>query len=326
MEKALGLDLLRVTEMAALAAARTMGCGNKDFSDQKATSSLREELNKLPMRGTIVIGEGERDEAPMLYVGEHVGTWEEGAGIIEVDIAVDPLENTNATVNGLNNAIAAIAMAERGGLLHAPDVYMNKIVVGPTAAGCIDINASPTDNIHAIAKAYDRMPNEIVIAVLDRDRHKTLIAEVRSTGARIKLIPDGDLSAGIAAAMRGTGVHAVLGIGGAPEGVLTAAALRCLGGEMQAKLVALSAAQTIRLQELGVNDQDKIYNTEDLAPGNELIFAATGVTPGDLLQGVRFFKGGARTETLIISMQSRKVRFVDTIHLLSHDRVKVMFK
>jgi fructose-1,6-bisphosphatase II len=322
MENAFGLALMHVTEMAAIAAARTMGEGDRKYADHCATETMRSEFNELEMNGVVVIGEGERDQAPMLYVGEHVGIWKEG--VPEVDIAVDPLENTNATAHGTNNAIAVLAIAERGGLLHAPDIYMDKLVVGKPAVGRVHLEASPQENLAAIAKAYDRDIRELVVAILDRERHKELIQKVRDAGARIKLIPDGDLSAGIAAAVRGTGVHVVMGIGGSPEGVLTAAAMRCLGGEIQAKLVALSPDQKERADKLQITNLEKIYSTEELAPGEKMMFAATGVTPGDLLQGVRFFGGGARTETLIMSTQSHKVRFVDTTHVF--DQAKISFR
>ncbi|OIP97897.1 fructose-bisphosphatase, class II [Candidatus Wirthbacteria bacterium CG2_30_54_11] len=324
MEQTFGLSFMHATEMAAMAAARSMGQGNHELSDQLAVQTMRDEFNQLAMRGTIVIGEGERDKAPMLYIGEHVGSWEEKEP--EVDIAVDPLENTNATANGTSNAIAVIAISEKGGLLHAPDVYMDKIVVGHDAKGVVDIDAPPEENLINIAKALDRRVEDLTVAILDRDRHKELIAAVRACGARIKLIPDGDLSAGIAAAVRGTGVHAVMGIGGAPEGVLAAAALRCLNGEIQARLVALNREQHQRLDKVGISDLQKVYTTHELASGRQIMFSATGVTDGDLLKGVRFFGGGARTETLFMSNLSQKVRLVDTTHVHDHDDISFILK
>ncbi len=312
MENAFGLALMHVTERAAIAAARTMGYGDRAYADAEAVAVMREELNQLQMKGTVVIGEGERDKAPMLYVGEQIGNWSLEAAP-EIDIAVDPLENTNATANGTNNAIAVLAISEKGGLLGAPDIYMNKIVVSHEAKGVIDLEAPPKDNLRKIAKAMEREVDDLVVAILKRDRHAELIAQVRDAGARIKLIPDGDLSAGIAAASRGTGVHVVMGIGGAPEGVLTAAAMRCLDGEILGQLVAIGAEQQARVDELGV-DLQRIYTTKELASGENIIFAATGVTDGDLLKGVRFFGGGIRTETCIMTTQSAKVRLVDTIH------------
>jgi len=315
MEKLLGTSLIHVTEMAALAAARTMGCGDRKKADHAATESMRETLNGIQMRGRIVIGEGERDEAPMLYIGEELGcAGSNGESGPEVDIAVDPLENTNATANGTPNAIAVMAIAERGGLFNAPDVYMDKIVVGQVAAGHINLDATPAENVRAIAKAYGRHCEELVITILDRERHRDLIAEVRSTGARIQLIPDGDLSSGISAAVRGTGIHAVMGAGGAPEAVLTAAAMRCLNGEIQARLAAYKPEEHERLAKHGLKAGEKLYRTEDLAPGKKIAFVATGVTLGDLLKGVRLFGGGARTETLFMSSESQKIQFVDTIH------------
>lgn len=321
MDKQLGTDLIHVTEMAAIAAARVMGCGDRHHADHVATEAMRLELNQIVMDGRIVIGEGERDEAPMLFVGEELGD-KSGLEAPQVDIAVDPLENTNATAKGLNNAMVTLAISERGGLLHAPDVYMDKIVVGHVAAGKIDLDAAVSDNIQAIATAYNRTPAELVVAILDRQRHEEKIKQIRATGARVKLIPDGDLSEGIAAAVRGTAVHAVMGIGGAPEAVLTAAAMRCLGGEIQARFVAIGDDQVERLGKLGYTDWSKKYTTEELASGKHIIFLATAVTFGDLLKGVRFFHGGARTETLYMSTQTRKIRFIDTIHQFGETEIR----
>jgi fructose-1,6-bisphosphatase class II len=283
------------------------------------------------MAGRVVIGEGERDEAPMLYVGEEVGRLKddpeaarEAEGTTEVDIAVDPLEGTNLCATGAPGSIAVLAAAERGGLLHAPDTYMQKIVVGPTARGRIHIDAPVAENLRNIADAFDRAVNDLIVVVLDRDRHADLIEDIRSAGARIRLIGDGDLSAGISAAVRGTGVHAVFGIGGAPEGVLTAAAMRCLGGEIQARLVALNDSQKKRLERLGYTDLSTVYTTGDLAPGNQILFSATGVTDGELLKGVRFFGAGYRTSTLFMSCPRKLIRFVDTIHR-EDDTVPVRF-
>lgn len=314
LDQLLETDFIRVTEQAAVASATTMGFGNRERSDHMAVEAMRGELDKLPINGRVVIGEGERDQAPMLYVGEEVGgrTGEDGAP--QVDIAVDPLEGTNLCATGANDAITVLAAAERGGLLHAPDTYMEKIVVGPTARGCIQIDAPVAENLRNVAKCFQREVKELTIVVLKRDRHEQLISDIRDAGARIRLISDGDLSAGIAAAVRGTGVHAVIGVGGAPEGVITAAAMRCLGGEIQARLVALNEAQRERLSSMGYDDLSRVYATEDLAPGEEILFAATGVTDGEFLQGVRFFGGGSRTSTLFMSRPRRLLRFVDTIH------------
>ncbi len=307
-------DFIRVTEQAALAAAKTMGFGERSHSDHVAVEAMRREMDSLEMDGRIVIGEGERDKAPMLYVGEEVGAARGKAGAPQVDIAVDPLEGTNLCATGAPDAVAVLAAAERGGLLHAPDVYMEKIVVGQTARGTIHIDAPVAENLRNIAAAFNRKVSDLTIVVLDRERHAQLIADIRTAGARIRLIGDGDLSAGIAAAVRGTGVHAVMGIGGAPEGVITAAAMRCLGGEIQGRLKALDPAQEQRLKDLNIMDPDKIYSTEELAPGEEILFSSTGVTDGELLKGVRYFGGGSRTSTLFMSLPRRIIRFVDTIH------------
>jgi len=326
MESSLEVGFLRAAEKAAIAAARTMGYGKRKYSDQVAVESMREELNKLKMRGAVVIGEGERDKAPMLYVGEPLGRgWTEGEIYPEVDIAVDPLEGTNLCATGAANSIAVIAASEKGGLLNAPDIYMDKIVVGPTASGVVSLNGSVEENLHRMAEAFQRDVNELTIVVLDRERHHDLIAQIREAGARIKLITDGDLSAGIAAAVRGTGVHAAMGIGGAPEGVLTAAAMRCLGGRMQGKLKPLEKWQEDRLRSMGFKDDDKVYDTSELASGNDIIFAATGVTDGDLLRGVRFFGGGIRVSSLFMSLKSNMIRFVDTIYREEGSTLAVSF-
>jgi fructose-1,6-bisphosphatase II len=314
LDGALHDQFIRVTERAAIAAARTMGYGDAMRSDRVAVESMRDDLGPMPIAGRVVIGEGERDEAPMLYVGEEFGAHAGTDAGTAVDIAVDPLEGTNLCATGANGAISVLAAAERGGLLHAPDVYMEKIVVGPTAAGRIHLDAPVAENLRHIAQAFERDVDDLTVVILERDRHRQLIDDIREAGARIRLIGDGDLSAGIAAAVRGTGVHAVMGIGGAPEGVLTAAALRCLGGEIQARLKALNAAQQARVDALGITDLDRTYSTEELAPGNEILFSASGVTDGGLLRGVRFFGHGCRTSTLFMCRTRRIIRFVDTIH------------
>jgi fructose-1,6-bisphosphatase II len=271
-----------------------------------------------------VIGEGERDRAPMLYIGEQVGRKDGDDEAVEsVDIAVDPLEGTNLVATGQGDAITVLAASEKGGLTHAPDTYLDKLCVGPVAAGCVDITRPPAENCHRIAEALRRRVQDITVIILDRPRHAELIAEVRSTGARIKLISDGDLSAAISCAVQGTGVHAVMGIGGAPEGVITAAALRCLGGEIQARFRFRNDEERERAKAskmLGHADEDRVYRTEELASGDQLVFAATGVTNGELLQGVRFFGGGARTHSLVMAYQSKQVRFVDTVHMFDRDR------
>ncbi|HYK01642.1 MAG TPA: class II fructose-bisphosphatase [Thermoanaerobaculia bacterium] len=326
MESSLEVGFLRAAEKAAIASARTMGYGKRKYSDQVAVEAMREELNKLKMRGSIVIGEGERDKAPMLYVGEPLGRgWTEGEIYPEVDIAVDPLEGTNLCATGSANSIATIAASEKGGLLNAPDIYMDKIVVGPTAADHVSLNASVEENLNRMAEAFQRDVDELTIIVLDRERHHDLIAQIREAGARIKLITDGDLSGGISAAVRGTGVHAAMGIGGAPEGVLTAAAMRCLGGRMQGKLKPLEKWQEDRLRAMGFKDDEKVYDTVELASGNDIIFCASGVTDGDLLRGVRFFGGGIRVSSLFMSLKSGVIRFVDTIYREEGSKLAVSF-
>src|SRR5438874_2962338 len=291
----LSLEMLRVVEEAAIASARTMGMGDGKLSDQAAVESMRRCLDTIAIDGTIVIGEGERDEAPMLYIGEKVGLRNHTTPLT-VDIAVDPLEGTNLCSTGGAGAITVLAASEKGGLLHAPDCYMEKIVVGPAAKGAVDLDAPVKHNLKAIARRLQRGVDDLVVVVLDRPRHQQLIADIRAAGARIRLISDGDLSAGIAAAVSGTGVHVVMGSGGAPEGVLTAAALRCLNGEILGRLVVKDEAQAERIRSMGIQDHRKVYTTEELAPGKKIIFAATGVTEGSLLKGVRFFGDGRRVQ------------------------------
>ena len=319
MEKLLALEMVRVTEAAALASARFMGRGEKDEADRAAVEAMRRTMDEIEFAGTIVIGEGERDQAPMLFIGEEVGRHDE-EDVPQIDIAVDPLEGTNLVAHGQANAITVLAASEKGGLTHAPDTYLEKLCVGPVVAGKVDIRESPTENIGRIAEALGRRINDITVVILDRPRHESLIAEVREAGARIKLITDGDLSAAISCAVSGTGVHAVMGIGGAPEGVLTAAALRCLGGEIQARFRYRSPKEMARGARMGHGDEDRVYTTEELASGEQLVFAATGVTQGDLLDGVRYFGGGARTHSLSMAYQSKQVRFIDTVHMFDRDR------
>jgi fructose-1,6-bisphosphatase II len=325
----LGLQLLRVVEQAAIACARTMGLGDRHKSDDVAVQSMRSMMDQVAMDGTIVIGEGERDEAPMLYIGEKVGAGAHGNGtdanFPAVDIAVDPLEGTNLCATGAPNAITVLAASEKGGLLHAPDLYMEKIVVGPSCKGAVDLDAPVADNIRAIARRLNRDKEDLVVVVLERERHQKLIEDIRVTGARIRLIGDGDLSAGISAAVLGTGVHAVMGSGGAPEGVLTAAALRCLNGEILARLVVSKPEHEERLKKMGITNFKRIYETEDLAPGKQIVFACAGVTDGNLLRGVRFFGDGIRTHSLVMRLEDRQVRFVDAVHLEKRPDVKVRF-
>src|SRR5450432_738371 len=326
MEAQLSLEFLRVVETAAIAAARTMGFGDGHKADEVTVEAMRKTMESVQMDGTIVIGEGERDEAPMLYIGEKVGlaTHAPKALFPQVDIAVDPLEGTNLCATGAPNAIVVLAASERGGLLHAPDLYMEKIVVGPSCKGAVDLDAPVADNLKNIAKRLDRDVEDLVVMVLDRERHEKLIADIRAAGARIRLIGDGDLSAGIAAAVIGTGVHVVMGSGGAPEGVITAAAIRCLNGYMLGRLV-VKPEQEERLARIGIKDKNRIYEAEDLAPGKQLIFAACGVTDGALLKGVRFFGEGTRTSSVIMTLRTGKVRFVESIHLEKGPDVKVRF-
>jgi fructose-1,6-bisphosphatase II len=317
MEQELSLEYLRVVERAAIASARTMGLGDRHKADQVAVEAMRAEMDTVGMDGTIVIGEGERDLAPMLYIGEKVGlaSHDRHHQYPIVDIAVDPLEGTNLCATGEPNAITVLAASEHGGLLHAPDLYMEKIIVGPLCRGAVDLDAPPEKNLKAIAKRLDRKVQDLVVTVLDRPRHEKLIAGIRKTGARIRLIPDGDLSAGIAAAVSDMGVHAVMGIGGAPEGVLTAAALKCLNGQILARLVISTKEHRERVAKMGIKDHKRVYDTPDLAPGKKIIFACTGVTPGGLLRGVRFFGGGVRTQSLIMTYDDRQVRFIDSVHI-----------
>ena len=326
MEIKLGLEFLRVVEQAAIAAARTMGLGDRHKADDVAVEAMRQVMDTVPMDGTIVIGEGERDEAPMLYIGERVGAARlDGHEYPAVDIAVDPLEGTNLCATGSPNAIAVLAASEKAGLLHAPDLYMEKIIVGPSCKGAVELDAPVIDNLRAVARRLQRGVEDLVVIVLDRPRHEKLINDIRATGARIRLITDGDLSAGISAAVIGTGVHAVMGTGGAPEGVLSAAALRCLNGQILARLVVSKPEHAERLAKMGISDPKRIYDTEDLAPGKKIIFACTGVTEGNLLKGVRFFGEGIRTQSLIMTLENRQVRFVDTVHLDKRPDVKVRF-
>ena len=310
MEYSLALNLSHVTEVGAIAAARSAGFGNKILADEKAVEAMRNAFNEMEIDGKIVIGEGERDEAPMLFIGEKIG---KGKGK-KIDVAVDPLENTNATATLGPRAISVLAASEEGGLFHAPDMYMEKIIVGSEAAGKIDLDAPVKDNLNVLAKGLKRNINDLVIVVLDRERNEKIVEDIRKEGARVKFVPDGDLIPGVAACMRGTGVHAVMGIGAAPEGVMAAAAVKCLKGEMLARFWPKNDEERKRLISMG-GDPKKIYSHNELASGKTIIFCATGVTNGDILRGVRYFGGGARTHTLVMSSQTQKVRFVDTTHV-----------
>jgi fructose-1,6-bisphosphatase class II len=327
MSSDLSLEFLRVVEQAAIACAHTMGLGDGHKSDQAAVEAMRHALDTVPIDGTIVIGEGERDAAPMLFIGEKVGLAARGdrTDLPKIDIAVDPLEGTNLCATGAPNALAVLAASEGGGLLHAPDLYMEKLVVGPSAKGAVSLDAPVAENLRAIARCLERDVEDLVVIVLDRPRHETLIEQIRRTGARIRLITDGDLSAGIAAAVVGSGVHVVMGIGGAPEGVLTAAAMRCLNGEIFARLVVTKPEHEQRCRQMGIADTKRVYTSKELASGEEIIFAATGVTDGTLLRGVRFFGDGTRTSSIVMQSKPARVRFIDTIHVEQTRMVRVRF-
>lgn len=312
MERSLTMEIVRVTEAAAQKSARWMGRGKKEEADDAATSAMRDVFDTIPMQGSVVIGEGEMDEAPMLYIGEKLGT---GSGP-RVDIAVDPLEGTNIVAQGTWNALSVIAIADYRKLLHAPDMYMQKIAVGPEAVGKIDINASTRENLKAVADAKGKAIEDVVAVLLDRPRHKELIEEIREAGARIKLIPDGDVAAAMNTAFDDTGVDILLGIGGAPEGVLSAVALKCLGGEIQGKLIPSNNDERYRCETMGITDIDKVYKLEDFCGGDDAIFAATGVTDGELLKGVQFKGQKATTQTVVMRAKSGTVRFIDGDHSL----------
>ncbi|MGP4081613.1 class II fructose-bisphosphatase [Pseudalkalibacillus sp. R45] len=312
MERSLSMELVRVTEAAALASARWMGRGRKEEADDAATSAMRDVFDTVPMKGTVVIGEGEMDEAPMLYIGEKLGT---GYGP-RVDVAVDPLEGTNIVANGTWNALAVLAIADHGNLLHAPDMYMDKIAVGPEAVGMVDIDASVSDNLQAVAKAKNKDIEDIVAVILNRERHEKLIQEVRDAGARIKLIQDGDVAAAINTAFDDTGVDILLGSGGAPEGVLAAVALKCLGGELQGKLLPHTDEELARCKKMGIEDIHRVLRMEDIVKGDDAIFAATGVTDGELLKGVRFKGTVGTTQSVVMRAKSGTVRFIDGKHSL----------
>jgi len=315
IERDLAFHLVRVVEEAAVASARTMGQGDAKRSDHAAVEAMRRAFETVPIAGNIVIGEGERDEAPMLYIGERVGAPTRDGDFPGLDIAVDPLEGTNLAATGSPNAIAVLAASEPGGLLHAPDCYMEKIVAGPACRGALDLDAPVAQNLKSIARRLDRDVRDLTVIVLDRPRHADLIADIRREGARIRLISDGDLSAAIAVAVRGNGVHAVMGIGGAPEGVLAAAAMRCLHGEMVARLVVNTPELEERVARMGIKNPRRIYTAGDLAIGTHIVFTASGVTDGALLRGVRFFGEGFRTHTLLMTSSSNTVQFIDAVHL-----------
>ena len=334
MDNVIGLEIIEVVEQAAIASARLMGKGDKNEADHVAVEAMRERMNKIHMRGRIVIGEGERDDAPMLYIGEEVGicTREDAAEIcsleelVEIDIAVDPCEGTNLVAYGQNGSMAVLAISEKGGLFAAPDFYMKKLAAPPAAKGKVDIDKSATENLKILSQCLDRAIEDLVVVVMKRERHTELIQEIRDAGARVALISDGDVSAAISCAFSGTNIHALMGIGAAPEGVISAAAMRALGGHFQGQLVydpevvktgligESKESNLARLREMNIHDPDKVYDAHELACGETVLFAACGITTGTLMKGVRFFAGGARTQSLVISTQSNTARFVDTIH------------
>nr|WP_283769288.1 class II fructose-bisphosphatase [Roseofilum capinflatum] len=336
IETTLGLEIIEVVEQAAIASARWMGKGEKNTADQVAVEAMRERMNQIHMRGRIVIGEGERDDAPMLYIGEEVGICaREDAKdycnpdeLVEIDIAVDPCEGTNLVAYGQPGSMAVLAISEKGGLFAAPDFYMKKLAAPPAARNHVDIRKSATENLKLISECLNRSVDELVVVVMDRPRHKNLINEIRSAGARVRLIADGDVSAAISCAFSGTNIHALMGIGAAPEGVISAAAMRCLGGHFQGQLIydpeivktgligESKESNLERLRSMGIEDPDRVYSAEELACGETVLFAASGITPGTLMEGVRYFHGGARTHSLVISSQSKTARFVDTVHMV----------
>ncbi len=310
MDRTLSLEFARVVEAAALRSGRLLGRGQKDAADGLAVDAMRQAFDSVRISGTVVIGEGEIDEAPMLYIGEHVG-----AGGPEVDIAVDPIEGTNLIAKGQNGAIAVMAIAEKGGLLHAPDMYMEKLCVGPRGAGAIDITKSLTENIKNVATKMERSVDEITLVMLDRERHQGLMKEAREVGARIMLISDGDVNPAMECCIEGSGVHMVVGTGGAPEGVLAAAALKCVGGDMQARLKPETDEEIRRCHEMGITDVNQVLTLDDLVRTDDVIFAATAITRGNLLNPIQYFPGGARTHTIVMRSKTGTVRFLDTVHM-----------
>ena len=310
MDRTLSLEFARVVEAAALRSGRLLGRGQKDAADGLAVDAMRQAFDSVRISGTVVIGEGEIDEAPMLYIGEHVG-----AGGPEVDIAVDPIEGTNLIAKGQNGAIAVMAIAEKGGLLHAPDMYMEKLCVGPRGAGAIDITKSLTENIKNVAAKMERNVDEITLVMLDRERHQGLMKEAREVGARIMLISDGDVNPAMECCIEGSGVQMVVGTGGAPEGVLAAAALKCVGGDMQARLKPETEEEIRRCHEMGIADVNQVLTLNDLVRTDDVIFAATAITRGNLLNPIQYFPGGARTHTIVMRSKTGTVRFLDTVHM-----------
>ncbi|MFM5981245.1 MAG: class II fructose-bisphosphatase [Sphaerospermopsis kisseleviana] len=341
MENTIGLEIIEVVEQAAIASAKWMGKGEKNTADQVAVEAMRERMNKIYMRGRIVIGEGERDDAPMLYIGEEVGICANPEAkaqcnpdeLIEIDIAVDPCEGTNLVAYGQPGSMAVLAISEKGGLFAAPDFYMKKLAAPPAAKGKVDINKSATENLKILSECLGRSIEELVVVVMKRERHNDLIKEIREAGARVQLISDGDVGAALSCGFAGTNIHALMGIGAAPEGVISAAAMRALGGHFQGQLIydpevvktgligESKQSNLDRLASMGITDPDKVYDAHELASGETVLFAACGITSGNLMQGVRFFHGGARTQSLVISSQSKTARFVDTIHMNEQPKI-----
>jgi fructose-1,6-bisphosphatase II / sedoheptulose-1,7-bisphosphatase len=341
VENTIGLEIIEVVEQAAIASAKWMGKGEKNTADQVAVEAMRERMNKIYMRGRIVIGEGERDDAPMLYIGEEVGICANPEAkaqcnpdeLIEIDIAVDPCEGTNLVAYGQPGSMAVLAISEKGGLFAAPDFYMKKLAAPPAAKGKVDINKSATENLKILSECLGRSIEELVVVVMKRERHNDLIKEIREAGARVQLISDGDVGAALSCGFAGTNIHALMGIGAAPEGVISAAAMRALGGHFQGQLIydpevvktgligESKQSNLDRLASMGITDPDKVYAAHELASGETVLFAACGITSGNLMQGVRFFHGGARTQSLVISSQSKTARFVDTIHMNEQPKV-----
>ncbi len=311
-DRSLALEMARITEAAAVKSGRWVGRGNKIAADEAATTAMRETLGRMDIDGTVVIGEGEMDEAPMLYIGERLGR-----GGLRVDIAVDPLEGTNICAKGTNGAIATIAMAPTGGFLHAPDMYMDKIITGPAGHGAVDINKNAGENALSLAKSKGCEVQDLTVVLLDRPRHKKAIDDLREVGARIQLIEDGDVAPAVATGIEDSGIDMVIGIGGAPEGVLTAAAARCFGGFMQGRLIFSNEEEKDRARTMGIDDLDRTYQAEELAAG-DVFFSATGVTNGDLVRGVRYFAGGARTHTVVMRSASRTIRFIESLHYFDY--------
>ena len=315
MDRQLSLEFVRVTEQAAIKSGRLMGCGDKEGADQLAVDGMHEAFSKTAVSGTVVIGEGELDEAPMLYIGEHVG-----AGGEPIDIAVDPVEGTNLVAKGKDGAIAVMAVAPAGSLLHAPDMYMYKICVGPRAKGRINIDAPVAVNLKNVAEAMNREIADLTVVTLDRERHAGIIRECREAGARIRLITDGDVAPAVECGIQGSGIHMVIGQGGAPEGVLAAVGLKCLGGDMQARLLPHNEEEINRMRAMGIEDPSRVFTIDDLVKGDDCIFSATAITDCNFLKGVRYFDNGCRTSTMLLRYKTGTVRFIDTVHRFGENK------